>query len=44
MAIERVKEYFRQYGMEERIIELKYSFTRSIAIFSSPYVCVKTTE
>ena len=25
MAIERVKEYFRQYGMEERIIELKES-------------------
>lgn len=25
MAIERVKEYFRQYGMEERIIELEES-------------------
>ncbi|MCH5262320.1 MAG: YbaK/EbsC family protein [Lachnospiraceae bacterium] len=25
MAIERVKEYFRQYGMENRIIELKES-------------------
>ena len=25
MAIERVKEYFRQYGMEERIIELAES-------------------
>ncbi len=25
MAIERVKEYFRQYDMEERIIELSES-------------------
>ena len=25
MAIERVKEYLRQYGMEERIIELSES-------------------
>lgn len=25
MAIERVKEYFKQYGMEERIIELQES-------------------
>lgn len=25
MAIERVREYFRQYGMEERIIELEES-------------------
>lgn len=25
MAIERVKQYFRQYGMEERIIELEES-------------------